>query len=923
MVEALEDRLVPTTWFVATRSTADNFHPQNPGNNSNDGLSPATPFGDIQQAVNVASSGDRIFVAQGAYGYNAALDQLSAPLGINPAVVMIMDKSVEIYGGFNNSFTVCDPVLYHTVIDALGHRGVYVLSNQSALNFLMSGFTIEQGTGAPETNLPSSAGADRTTGYGGGMWINNAAHPNQGSFILQDMVFYQNSATGFAGGVAPTVGGTAAGGGLALRYANTTLHRVTFSGNSAAGGFGSVRGGDGLGGGLEADFSTVTGDNVIFVNNSADLGFSSGSGVDTLGQHTVAQGGAAAFQGGSATLQQVTAFGNQAGGIVSAGAPNGLGGAGQGGAFFVKGAAAVVPLTVDGALTLTDASLRSNSARGGSGTTGGSASGGAIAVDGSSFGVQITLNRVQILANTAQSGDGTTGTGPATGGGVAVVSVQPSKVTVTNSVFADNGVRLGNGTHTGGTSGGGGAVFEGVDGFPGSFSADLTFTTFAQNTLGPNITFGQALLLLDDAIDGFAVSPTTVTLTDSIIANHTSTNGASAVHVRGQNGRNTLTYNRVLDAGNTLFDNSGGQPPDPTGVGVINGASTVLHAASAGFVSPGAPNYDYSLLASSPAVNQGTPVSGVTIDIDQQPRKSTPDLGAYESPPAPVARQTVATYDPGSGLWQIRSSNSTGFANLGMFTYGLGGNNSFPVVGDWTGTGQVGVGVVEVIRTSDPAIPEDPTTHLKPFVLTWKLRTSQTPGTPDVAQFEYGRGIDIPVVGDWDGNGTMTVGIYEPDTGVWKLRNSNTKGTPDFNTPGQSGFAYGGLPGDLPVVGDWDGNGTTTVGVVERVGTGGALAWKLRDSNSAGFPDAGNFAYGGAAFGSFTVPGLGSVFGAAVVQPITGDWNGDKRTTVGVLEPNGQWLLKNANTAGAPDAGSFFFGEGQSRPLAADFAGLL
>src|SRR5207244_2936666 len=183
-----------------------------------------------------------------------------------------------------------------------------VLSNNTAINFLMSGFTIEQGSAGPETNLPDSAGTDRIFGYGGGMWINNAAHPNQGSFILQDMVFYQNSAGGFAGGAAPSVGGTGAGGGLALRSANTTLHRVTFSGNGAGGGSGDVRSGDGIGGGLEAEHSTVTGDNVIFVNNVVGFSSSGGAGVDAQGQHANGLGGAAAFQFGSATVQQVTAF---------------------------------------------------------------------------------------------------------------------------------------------------------------------------------------------------------------------------------------------------------------------------------------------------------------------------------------------------------------------------------------------------------------------------------------------------------------------------------------------------------------------------------------------------------------------------------------------------------------------------------------
>jgi len=52
------------------------------------------------------------------------------------------------------------------------------------------------------------------------------------------------------------------------------------------------------------------------------------------------------------------------------------------------------------------------------------------------------------------------------------------------------------------------------------------------------------------------------------------------------------------------------------------------------------------------------------------------------------------------------------------------------------------------------------------------------------------------VVGDWDGNGTDTIGVFR--NGVFYLRNSNTNGFADL------AFTYG-QPGDVPVVGDWNG----------------------------------------------------------------------------------------------------------------------
>ena len=48
----------------------------------------------------------------------------------------------------------------------------------------------------------------------------------------------------------------------------------------------------------------------------------------------------------------------------------------------------------------------------------------------------------------------------------------------------------------------------------------------------------------------------------------------------------------------------------------------------------------------------------------------------------------------------------------------------------------------------------------------------------NVVSFAYGGGSYIPVNGDWDGDGSRTVGVYDPSTGNWYLRNSNTAGAP-------------------------------------------------------------------------------------------------------------------------------------------------
>ncbi|MBK6312922.1 MAG: hypothetical protein IPF53_01005 [Blastocatellia bacterium] len=177
------------------------------------------------------------------------------------------------------------------------------------------------------------------------------------------------------------------------------------------------------------------------------------------------------------------------------------------------------------------------------------------------------------------------------------------------------------------------------------------------------------------------------------------------------------------------------------------------------------------------------------------------------------------------------------------------------------------------------------------------LRNSNT-GTGADAILSLGPGGSdyVPVVGDWDGNGTETIGVYNTTGGFFFLKNSNTPGPADVIVS----FGPGGA-GILPIVGDWDGNGTDTIGLfIQSSG-----AFLLKNSNTPGGADL-LFSFGP---------------GGATWYPTSGDWNADNVHSIGVYDSStGTFFLKNTNAGGAADY-VFPFAAPGGRPLAGDYNG--
>ena len=130
----------------------------------------------------------------------------------------------------------------------------------------------------------------------------------------------------------------------------------------------------------------------------------------------------------------------------------------------------------------------------------------------------------------------------------------------------------------------------------------------------------------------------------------------------------------------------------------------------------------------------------------------------------------------------------------------LGVIGDIPIAGDWDGDGYDNIGVFRQ-NHSDSGF-------------TMFFLDSDNNGYADLI-VPFGEPDDLPVVGDWGGDGVDNIGVYRSAgaTGVFYLDIDNDGGTADIVTP-----EYGDL-GDIPIAGDWDGDGDDNIGVY-RPGTG-------------------------------------------------------------------------------------------------------
>ncbi len=235
----------------------------------------------LQMALEAASEGDTIYVAQGTY------------TGSESEVVSLTE-SVTLYGGWDGAATgavVRDPDIHRTVLDGEGQRRVVAIRGPVAPT--LDGFTITGGN--------ASRGPD--AGRGGGVYSTQAAPIITGNVITNNMAYTSASTWGYGGGiyVSDSPGGaviranrvlsnvagaayTGYGGGICLREALSARVVDNVVMDNAA----SLQG-LGYGGGIQLSeaHSSLVADNVVQDNVATASGEGFGGGIKLSDAHSV------------------------------------------------------------------------------------------------------------------------------------------------------------------------------------------------------------------------------------------------------------------------------------------------------------------------------------------------------------------------------------------------------------------------------------------------------------------------------------------------------------------------------------------------------------------------------------------------------------------------------------------------------------
>jgi hypothetical protein len=328
----------------------------------------ATPcYAQIQAAVNAASSGDEIRIAEGSYSQVSTGNDITA-------VVRIVNKKITLKGGYATSdWTTSNPEAHPTVIDA-NDQGIGMFINYQADigigDIIVEGMSITSGNATT-----SGAGTDS----GGGILVDHTTHVQ---VTLRNCKIYQNSAENGSGG-----------GVWSTRSDNLQLVDSEITDNDGSG------------------LVVTYGDNTVIANNAVRDNNGDGiSLVSDLGGSTDIRGNEVTGNQGSGINLNTASGGSITGNLVEDNHPTGGGGgldiSGAGGDFLVsdnrvQGNSALQGggINISGSIAqIKNNLIESNTAA--------SNGGGGLYVNAGASGAYVLVSGNQILSNTTTNQGG-------------------------------------------------------------------------------------------------------------------------------------------------------------------------------------------------------------------------------------------------------------------------------------------------------------------------------------------------------------------------------------------------------------------------------------------------------------------------------------------------------------------------------------
>ena len=237
------------------------------------------------------------------------------------------------------------------------------------------------------------------------------------------------------------------------------------------------------------------------------------------------------------------------------------------------------------------------------------------------------------------------------------------------------------------------------------------------------------------------------------------------------------------------------------------------------------------------------------------------------------SRADVAVFRPANGNWYILPSQSGSFYG---FPFGQSGDLIAPA--DYDGDGRADVAV---FRGAVPGAGN--------FAYFYILNSSDNSFRP----VQFGATGDVPVSGDWDGDGIGDLAVYRDGS----------------QTGGQSYFYYRpssqptinyqtlplGVTGDKPLRGDFDGDGRLDAAVFRP----STSTWYILRTSINQVTQ--------------------TTFGTAGDIPVPADYDGDGLTNIAVFRPStGYWYT---STNPAINYGAILFGVNGDLPVPADYDG--